>query len=85
MRSHRAGAKLGVSLGGDEEAMPRCFDELNQTTIRRCTGDDQSAVIDIAKESLIDFIAMTMTLGHCGCTVDLSSLAASDQFSRVVT
>ena len=85
MRSHRAGAKLGVSLGSDEEAMPRCFDELNQTTIRRCTGDDQSAVINIAKESLIDFIAMTMTFGHRSRTVDPGHLATGDQFSRVIT
>ena len=85
MRSHRAGAKLGVSLGGDEEAMPRCFDELKQTAIRRCTGDDQSAVINVAEESSVDFIAMTMTFYHCSRTVDLSYLAAGDQLSRVVT
>ena len=85
MRSHRAGAKLGVSLGSDEEAMPRSFDELNQTTIRRCTGDDQSAVINVAEESSVDFIAMTMTFGHCSRTVDLSYLAVGDQFSWVIT
>ena len=74
-----------MSLGSNEEAMPRCFDELNQTTIRRCTGDDQSAVINIAEESSVDFIAMTMTFGHRSRTVDLSYLTAGDQFSRVIT
>ncbi len=73
------GGELRVELAGDKPGMIGDFNDLNQSTIHRTTGDFHAGRDNVIQVAVVELIAMTMALRDHILSVELAGQAAGLQ------